>query len=375
MFTFPVDPCSLFSERSQQFAGWGIPHATIRRLQARIKDNWEEGPGGWPYEWWQEAEAAEQAGNWLLAAMLYGAARFPVTATPMRERALERQVLCFERAAHGLPVHFERRLLSPPSAKGSTIPVHIYALNAAGTHPFVLLSGGVDTGKIELHRIASLLARFGRFRVAAMDMPGTGESRLALTPAADEIYRELLAALAPTGPKALLGISFGGHWAAKLALQGAVDAAINLGGPVVVFDEGKAFVRTAPNGMAGIIANACGLTSLPHEEEIEKLILPFSLRRQGLLDGNACAPLLVINGEHDQYIPQQDSYLFARYPESQIWLMRGMTHCAAEGLLRIFPAMTAWLRMHLYGETFATRSALKLAEYLLPQRVKQTGPS
>lgn len=57
---------------------------------------------------------------------------------------------------------------------------------------------------------------------------------------------------------------------------------------------------------------------------------PFSLRRQGLLHGNACVPMLVINGEQDQYIPQEDSTLFARYTGNQVWLMHGMTHCAAE---------------------------------------------
>ena len=297
MFIFPLDRVALFAERSRQFASWGIPGSIILRMQARITQTWREGPGGWPFEWWQEAEKAERADDLMLAAMLYGAARFPVIATPMRQLALERQVVCFERAARSLPVHFERLQLAPPSAMGLSVPVHLYAPKASREQPLVLLTGGVDTGKIELHRLAYLLARFGRFRVVAIDMPGTGESRMALTANSDSIYQELLAMLAPTGPKALFGISFGGHWAAKLALLGAVDAAIDLGGPVVVFDAGTAFMQALPNGMAGIMANACGLSSMPNEEETEKLVHPFSLRRQGLLEGNACAPMLVINGE------------------------------------------------------------------------------
>jgi esterase FrsA len=50
MFTFPLAPNALFIERSQQFSSWGIPRHVIHRVQANIKDNWHEGPGGWPYE-------------------------------------------------------------------------------------------------------------------------------------------------------------------------------------------------------------------------------------------------------------------------------------------------------------------------------------
>jgi esterase FrsA len=58
--------------------------------------------------------------------------------------------------------------------------------------------------------------------------------------------------------------------------------------------------------------------------------------------------------------------MFARYPENQVWLMRGMTHCAAEGVARILPAMIAWLRLRLYGETMSTRLLFELTKTILP---------
>jgi len=106
--------------------------------------------------------------------------------------------------------------------------------------------------------------------------------------------------------------------------------------------------------MPGIIANAWGLSAMPGEDAMAAHMQTFSLRHQGLLERGTCAPMLVINGEHDQYIPQQDSTLFAGYAGNQVWLMQGMTHCATEGLVRIVPAMIAWLRLHLYGQTFTT---------------------
>ncbi|WP_410210140.1 alpha/beta fold hydrolase [Aquirhabdus sp.] len=368
MFTFPVDTRDLFEERSRQFAKWGMPSSTIRRVQARVNDNWREGPGGWAYEWMQEAEAAERKGLFMQASMIYGAARFPTAVTPLRELALKRQAACFERAADRIPGHFERRHIALACAGGQSVPVHIYAPDDSGKQPLVLLSGGVDSGKSELHRMALLLARVGRFRVAAVDMPGTCESRAAmlLKPDAEQLYLELLRILAPTGPVGVMGVSFGGHWAAKLALMDAVDAVVNFGGPVTVFETGGKFLRSLPNGMPGIVSNAYGLAAMPDDVEIDAIMEPFSLRRQGLLEGDKCSPMLVVNGENDQYIPQHDSRMFARYPGNQVWLMRGMTHCAAEGVARILPAMIAWLRLRLYGETMSTRLLFELTKTILP---------
>ena len=370
MLTFDLKPDMLFEERNRQFAAWGIPWSVIRRMQARISSCWGEGDGGWCWEWIQEAKAAERQRRFLLASMLYGAARFPCINSPVREYALKCQVACFERASHSFFLQFQRRSIMCPDM-ASPVPVHIYAPNCSKDLPLVLLSGGVDTGKMELHRLACLLAWVGRFRVAAVDMPGTAESGVLLNVDANRYYQSLLDSLAPVGPKAMLGISFGGHWSAKLGLLNGVDAAVNLGGPTVVFESGSRFVHTLPNGMPGIIANALGLSHMPGDQELASLMQPFSLRHQGLLEQYGSAPILVINGESDQYIPQEDSTILIRRPNDQVWLMRGMTHCAVEGLPRILPALIAWLRMQLYGESQATRAALSLTKLVLPPRLKQ----
>lgn len=373
MFTFPLDPQALFHERSRQFAGWGIPWPVIRRMQARIRDCWDEAPGGWAYEWISEAREAERQKRFILAALLYGAARFPCITSPLRIQALQAQMTCFERGMHGLSLQVERRQVALTGPCALTMPVHLYSPRTGGEPPLVLLSGGVDTGKVELHRLACLLAQMGRFRVAAIDMPGTAESGLPLTADAHLTYQGLLNALAPNGRKAVVGVSFGGHWAAKLALLESVDAAVNLGGPTVVFESGSAFMRSLPNGMPGIIANTLGLPGMPEDAAMANFMRPFSLQAQGLLERQICAPMLVINGEHDQYIPQQDSMVLARYARNKIWLMRGMTHCAAEGLVRILPAIVAWLRVQLLGNTVGARLALSLAEWMLPGQLALPG--
>ena len=163
MFTFPLPTHELFEERRKQFVAWGIPQETVKRVEARVKDAWSDAPGGWTYEWVLEAEKAKSKEDWMLAASLFGAARFPCLATPSRIAALTQQAECFELASHAFPLHFERQVV-PCDVGGRTvlIPVHIYAPKGGAQLPMVLLSGGVDTGKMELHRVCLLLSKLGK---------------------------------------------------------------------------------------------------------------------------------------------------------------------------------------------------------------------
>jgi esterase FrsA len=371
MFTFPLDPRALFAERRRQFVGWGIPASRLARIEARVTDTWSEAAGGWAREWWNEAARAEAGHHWLLASLLYGAARFPVAATPLRREALQRQVACFVRASSSFRLDFARVMVRTPH--GEPFPVHRYRPPGDGAHPVVCLSGGVDTGKMELHRIAQLLARIGRFEVIALDMPGTGETAMPLREDSDAVYRAVLAQCAGARRKALLGISFGGHWAAKLALRGDVDAAVDLGGPVGALDRDADDAGRLPNGMSGIVANAMRLPAVPDGAALADLLARFSLRRQGWLDGAHCRPLLAVNGGDDPYIPATDTRVFARYPGAEVWLLPGLGHCAAERITRVMPAIIAWLRLALHGDHPRERAVLAAAKWLLPPRERGPG--
>lgn len=369
MFVFPVSPRELFSERKQQFVGWGIPRVMIERVEQRVTDNWHDGPGGWAYEWSREAAVARDGMRWLLASMLYGAARFPVACTPLRQAALHNQTECFVRASGDFPVRFER--VEIDHDRGSVrFPVHVYAPKPRGDYPVVCLTGGVDTGKMELHRLALALAIYGRFTVVVMDMPGTGETNTALRSDSHHVYRTVLSGFAGRRKKAIVGVSFGGHWAAKLALLGEVDAAIDWGGPIGAAERDAGLVSRLPNGMTGIIANAARLPGLPDIDSTKRLLQTFSLKEQGLLDRPDCAPLLAVNGDCDPYIPRDDVQVFGAYPSARVWLLRGLGHCAAEASIRVVPGMLAWLRAVLHGQSLRNRVVLRAAEWILPARVQ-----
>lgn len=369
MFTFNLSSHELFEERRKQFIAWGIPKATVQSVEARVVDTWANAPGGWTYEWVQEAQKAKAKKDWMLAASLFGAARFPCLATPDRQAALEEQAHCFINASRDFSGRFDRQMVACKVA-GSivSIPIHVYAPVGAASLPTVLLSGGVDTGKMELHRLALMLSKIGNLRVVAMDMPGTGESNTPLTKDADVIYRTVLDQFRGQGKVGILGVSFGGHWAAKLALRCEVDAAVNFGGPIGVTAIDGAYVSGLPNGMPGIIANAMRLKAYPDETGAGEMLRDFGLNGQGLLDRPDCARLLAVNGSADAYIPIADVEVFRRYPSAEVWLLRGLSHCAAEKIMWVAPGIITWLRKALHGDSVKNRLLHSLALKVLPER-------
>ena len=254
------------------------------------------------------------------------------------------------------PFAFERRLLNIPYRGESVlVATHVYALDRSEPAPLVVLSGGVDTWKMELHRLAVQLMRWGKFRVVVMDMPGTGESPVFLKPDAELLYKGVIdywknqTKLRP--PRiGIVGMSFGGHWALKLALQGEVDACVSIGGPAGITMADGLFLTSLPYGMSGILANAMGYGKMPLPDEAREHYARFSLQRQGLLDSPRLPPTLVVNGDQDPYVSLDDSLAFENIENADVWLVKGTGHCAEEALPRLMPGIIGWLQQELHAD-------------------------
>lgn len=353
MFTFDVTPEALFAERTRQFTALGIPRRSVTRVRRGVRDMWGMGEDGWVPVWAREAERAAGAGRPLLASLCWGAARFPALADAGRRFAFEQQLEWYLAAAPDFPVRFHRQVHDVPT------PLHLFRRRVAPRPGVIVLSGGVDTWKMDLHRLAVATALGTGMLVVAMDMPGTGESPLPLTPAADRTYAEVVALLRRRygTPVGLIGLSFGGLWAVKLALLGEVDAAVAIGAPTGASGEAGEVLRL-PYGMAGIIGNALGLDALPSPAEAAALYRRFAVRE--LLDLPGSTPLLAVNGDHDQYVPLGDTTALAARPATTVWVIRGGTHCAPEHFPQLTLGMWGWLTARLHPGL-----AARPAEHLL----------
>ncbi|MFE3289464.1 alpha/beta fold hydrolase [Rhodococcus sp. NPDC059234] len=347
-YEFPVDHNALIEERSGQFLSFGLAPQDLAHARAAIDSMWSDAPGGWVHEWSRLAAKHSARGDHALASMVYGIAKFPVLANESRRRALRHQVDEYLRAADGFGVRFERRVLTLPYRSGAVeLPVHLFSADGKySSEPVLLLSGGVDGWKMDIHPLAVAFAQDAGVTVLAFDQPGTGESPVPLDEFGDEVVDGLIAAARGLGDGKVghLGVSFGGNFAVRSGLTGAVDAAINIGAPVAAAFE-VANLERLLYGMADIVGNAVGFDAPGTREELIAATRVFD--RRDLLRDNHNAPMLVVNGADDVHVPLDDTLIFEGRPDTEVHVIPGAGHCAVTKLPELTPMMVDWLRSRL----------------------------
>jgi esterase FrsA len=349
-YTYPVDVADLWRERAPQFVNLGIPQPEVDRLIEVVDDMWADRPGGWCHEWSALAARHAEAGHPHLAATAYGGARFPCLADEARVIAHQRQVEQYSLAAPGFPVAFERRWATTRLHGGIVeVPVHVLSgPDATASTPVLLVSGGIDTWKMDLHPIWISYVLGADVRVVAFDIPGTGElTHVPLAPATTEIVDGLIAfaRTLTTGKVGHLGISFGGWFSAHSGLTHAVDAAVVVGAPVSRAFSGEN-LRALLHGMQDIFGNAAGFTERPTVDRLGATGARFAL--DDLLCRGTNGPMLVINGDQDVHVPITDTQLFDGRADTDVQLIHGGSHCAINKLDELLTATTKWLTTALH---------------------------
>jgi CubicO group peptidase (beta-lactamase class C family) len=347
-YIYEIDAKAVFESRFDQFVAFGIARTQVEAVQAAITDMWTDVPGGWPYEWSAVARTYMEQGNPFLASIAYGYAKFPCLADDTRRKALDNQVAAYLAAAPGFPIKFERRTIALPYRGASVdLPVHLFSMTGEYDNaPVLIFSGGVDTYKMDCHDMCVTLARRAGVTVLAFDMPGTAENPVPLSSDGDEMVLGLVeeARRIGNGKVAHFGMSFGGNFSAMTGLSGAVDAAINLGGPVErCFDVEH--IESLPFRTADIIGNDMGFDHQPGAEELGAAMA--TLLRRSLLDRADNAPMLVINGADDPLIPQADTLVFEGRANTEVHLLPDTGHCAVSKLGEVLDLTVGWLPAHL----------------------------
>ena len=344
MYTYEIDTAAMFEDRTDQFTKFGIPADEIERVRTAITDMWADAPGGWAYEWSKLASEHADRGDHYLASLIYGCAKFPCLTDQARVQAMRHQLEQFELASKDFPVSFERRIIAVPFRDGTVeVPVHLYSTDGNyAARPVLIASGGVDTWKMDIHPWWVGFTQGAGVTTMAFDHPGTGETTIPLDEHADEIILGLTgyARSLGDGRVAHFGASFGGNFAAMSGLAGIVDAAVDLGGPVL--DSFKPeHLKNLPYGMHDILGNAM---HWDHSRPLEDLSTGLEvLNRRDLLAQQHNSAMLVINGADDYFIPQADTLIFQGRPNTEVHLVEDTGHVAMSKAPEVVPKIIAWL--------------------------------
>lgn len=276
------------------------------------------------------AGAAEAAGKRAEAARLYDQAyeyyrigRYPVPSSPEKMNCYEGALRAFAKAAPAMSPPLER-IEIPFEAK--KVVGYLQIPRAVSRPPVVMHWGGVDGWKEDRRSNSDVLLQLG-MACFTIDMPGTGENPCkAHEPRAERTFSAALDYLQGRrdvdGERlAVMGCSFGGYWAAKLAHTEAdrLRGAVNWGAGVhETFEEQwlrPALTLTASQylmGPASLLDARSYIFGVRTLDEVLKIAPSLSLKTQGLLDRPA-APLLCINGKDDDQHPVRDIYLLLEH--------------------------------------------------------------
>lgn len=291
-------------------------------IHTRDKDEWAAAFMGVADHYMNEAKSLEKTdptranADYIRAWRLYSFGRWPIPASPGKQRSYEKAIEAF--LAHARFWDPPQEIVRIPFEGKEIIGYLRLPKNANGPVPLVLAVNGLDSRKEDLSESFSAILPFG-IGFLAVDGPGTGQSPIKVSENAERMLSRVLDYIS-TRPEidknrvAMHGVSWGAYWATKMAiverarLRGASaqspptdrffqkDFLLNslIGNREYLFDQVPALMAIFDN--------------VKTVDEMAEVLPKMSLVKQGLL-GQSMAPMLILAGVLDTQVPISDIYL------------------------------------------------------------------
>jgi esterase FrsA len=294
----------------------------LQSVHTKDKDEWAAAFMGVADRYMNEAKSLENSdpakanADYVRAWRLYSFGRWPVPASPGKQRSYEKALEAFR--AH-------TRFWDPPMEtvhipfEGKEIIGYLrLPKNASRPVPLVLAVNGLDSRKEDLAESFSAILPFG-VGYLAVDGPGTGQNPVKVSENADRMLSRVLDYIA-TRPEidrnrvAMHGVSWGAYWATKMAIveKARLKGASAQSPPVDHFFQ-KDFLNSNLLGNREYLFDQVPALMAIFEnvhtvDEMAEILPKMSLVKQGLL-GKPMAPMLILAGVLDTQVPIDDIYL------------------------------------------------------------------
>ena len=277
----------------------------------------------------ERGEAAARAGDKATAATelarasaLYFMGRFPSPTHPAKVRLAELERATYLAASQHWPIPIERVELpfDGRAGEGTTLALLVRRPPGIARPRVVIMWGGVDAYKEQMTGVSDAVLAAG-FATIAIDNAGTGESPVRGVIDADRQWMPVLAWAAARSDldgarPILLGRSFGGYWATKLAHlhPERIAGAVNWGGGAHFMFQRDWIEQSRFPGtyLMELVETRSLMLGAKTDDEYIAGFAQLSLVDQGLLD-RPCAPLLLVNGKDDRQCPIADVHLLTEH--------------------------------------------------------------
>ncbi|MDR6584323.1 alpha/beta hydrolase [Herbaspirillum sp. BH-1] len=326
-------------------AVWGKAGDETRALADRARDS---------------ANDAEAAALYMKASGFYFMGRFPCPNHPDKEccARAERETYVLAGSYWDNPVQRVTIPFEGRSGEGKEIVFLIRRPQGVERPPVVVMWGGVDAWKEQMTAACNAFLAAGVATIA-MDNAGTGESPVKGVQDAERQFLPVFEWASRQsdldGAKVgILGRSFGGYWATKLAhLQPErIAAAVNWGGGAhyMFQPEWVESSRYPDSYLMELVETRQRMLGVTTDQEYIDGFKRLSLVDQGLLD-QPSAPMLLVNGKEDKQCPIADLHLLIeRGTPKAVRLFPG-GHMG--NTPQTLPTIVQWLSTHVKSQVGA----------------------
>ncbi len=294
----------------------------FENIHSSDKDEWAAAFMHVADRYFNEAKSLEKSdptkanADYIRAWRLYSFGRWPIPASPGKQRSYEKAIEAF--LAHA-------RFMDPPLEvvhipfEGKEITAYLrLPKNTKGPVPLVIAINGLDSRKEDLAESFGAILPFG-VGYLAVDGPGTGQNPVKVSETADRVLSRVIdyAQSRPEIDKnriAIHGVSWGAYWATKMAIveRARLRGCSAQSPPIDKFFQKDFIVNSLVGNREYLFDQVPALMSIMEGvhslDEMEEFMPKLSLVHEGLL-GKPMAPMLVIAGVLDTQVPIDDEWL------------------------------------------------------------------
>jgi len=294
----------------------------LQSIKTKDKDEWAAAFMGVADRYMSEAKSLEKSdpqkadADYIRAWRLYSFGRWPVPASPGKQRSYAKAIEAF--LAHAQFWDPPLEVVHIPFENSEITGYLRLPKNAKGPVPLVIAVNGLDSRKEDLAESFSAILPYG-VGFLAVDGPGTGQAPIKVSETANRMLSRVIDYV-QTRPEvdknriAIHGVSWGAYWATKLAIleRDRLKGASAQSPPIDGFFQ-KDFLMNSLIGNREYLfdqvpALMSVLEGVHNVDEMAEFLPKMSLVKQGLL-GKPMAPMLVIAGVLDTQVPIADIYL------------------------------------------------------------------